>query len=688
MARKKQTKGRRMTDDELAAAVRNQLSSSQGIYDGTEVSRSREKAMEYYLGEPYGNEMDGQSTVRTREVMETIEWTKPELMKIFASGQDTVRFEPFDASDVAQAEQETDYINYIFNKRNPGFKILYTWITDGLLQKNGIVKVWNDYDKEKVREDYKGLTELEYQMLVAHPDVEIVEYEVEEFIDEATQQPMVSYEVGIVRDGPQKGIQIENIPPEEFVIQKGAKDIQSSNFCAHITKKTISELNAMGYATDGLSEGDFSWDLFSAEKIARHKKDGQYEDIGSNDHPDPTMREVWLVEAYMRCDNNGDGVAEIMKVCMVGDTVLEKEEVDCMPFASWSPILIPHNWNGLSMADLVMDLQLIQSQLMRNILNNQYLTNNGRYLVLDGQANVDDLLTSRAHGVVRQKVPGAVQRLDTPQLGASAFQMLDWVNRMVEKRTGISERQQGIDQNALAANQAASAVNQLMTAAQQRIELIARVFAETGLTDLFKLIHKLVIQSDSQREIVKLRGKYVEVDPSEWRERNNTTVVVGLGNGSKDNEIMQLGMLLQHQQQIASNPAFAPIVSKDNVYNILEDMVAVYNKANAGRYFLDPNSEKSQKFQQETQQAQKAQQEEQQKLMQAQLALEERKVKVQEAELELKRQEIGMKGQQSQQELSQKDRHHDDKIALDSAELELEYELEKTQGRGVSLGGS
>ena len=686
MARRKQTKGKKLRDDDLATMVHQALSNSVGVFDGTDVTRDRAKSMEYYLGEPYGNEMDGQSTVRTREVLETIEWIKPELMKIFAGGGDTVRFDPFGPEDVDQAAQETDYINYLFNQRNEGFKILYQWITDGLLQKNGIVKAWLDDSRESVREDYKGLTELEYQMLASHPDVEIVEYATEEVIENGTEEVVQTYDVGVVRQGPERGVQVENIPIEEFVINKGAKSIKDASFTAHVTRKTISDLNEMGYETDNLSDGDYAYDIFSEIYRARHAKDGE-DNLLDDDIEDPTMRQVWFVEGYIRCDMNRDGVAEIVKVCLVGNTVLDKYEVDCMPFANWSPIIIPHNFTGLSVADLVMDLQLIHSQLMRNILNNQYLTNNGRYLVLDGQANVDDLLTSRAHGVVRQKVPGAVQRLDTPQLGASAFQMLEYMNRLVEKRSGVSERTQGIDQGALAANQAASAVNQVMTAAQQRIELIARVFAETGLTDLFRLIHKLVIQGPSRRQIVKLREKYVEVDPSEWRERKNTTVVVGLGNGSKDSELQKLGMLFQYQQQLASNPAFAPLVGKENVYNVVEDISTVLNKANRGRYFLDPEGEKAAKFIQQKQAEDKAAAEQQAKLQEKQLELEERRVAVEEARLEIEKQKVSGKNETDQEKLTQDDRHHEDEIALKTAELDLEYELEKTQGRGVSLGG-
>ena len=667
---------------ELLNIVDQEMSLALG-YDSSELSNQRSKAMEYYLGEPYGDEKQGQSQVRTREVLDTIEWIKPELMKIFAGGGDTVRFEPETPADVPWAEQATDFINYLINRKNPGFKILYQWITDGLLQKNGIVKAWWDDTVDKKREEYYGLTDAELQMLVAPPEVELVEQEQE--IDPVSGQPV--WEATIIRTGPPRGICIENIPPEEFLISRSAKSIQDSPFCAHRTQKTISELKEMGYDTNKLSESDFGdsgW--METERQARFSNDDTDVLDPERANADPSMRYVWYTEAYVRTDYNNDGIAELRKVCKVGGTILDNEEVDCNPFAGWTPIIISHKFTGLSMADLVMDLQRIQSQLLRNMLNNQYLQNNGRYAVIDGMANMDDLLTSRAHGVVRMKMAGAVTRLDTPQLGQGAFQMLEYMDRLREKRTGVSERSQGLDPGALGANQAASAVNQVMTAAQQRIELIARVFGETGLTDLFNLLYKLVIQNDTRKTIFRLRDTYVEVNPSEWKEKADTSVVVGLGNGSRESEMMQMNQIFQVQQQLSANPAYASIVGRTNVYNTVEDMVKVFNKASAGRYFTDPNSPEAKQTQtQNDQAAQAAQQKEEQMQMMMQ-QLEAQKVQIQKLSAEAKAKTDEQKVAIQQAELQQDKKEHEDEVALKTAELDMEYELEKTQGRGVAIG--
>ena len=667
-----------MTEEELCGLIDQEVAHALGE-DSDTLSKQRANAMEHYLGEPYGNENPNGSQVVTREVMDTIEWIKPELMKLFASGSETVRFEPQNPDDVEQAQQATDYINYLFHRKNNGFQVLYEWITDGLLQKNGVVKVWWDTEATKVREEYEGLTDMELQMLLAPEEVELQEQETV-----ATPEGQ-THNVAIVRTGACNGLKVVVVPPEEFLISRKASCIKDSPFCAHRTQMSISDLNALGLDTTDLPSGDDGLE-YDEVRLARYKYDDTDQESSSLESSDDTMRQVWVTEAYIRCDMDDDGIAELRKVVKVGSKVLSNEEVDAMPFASWTPIIIPHKFIGLSEADLVMDLQRIQSQLFRNMLDNQYLTNNGRYAVIENMANLDDLMTSRVHGVVRMKMAGAVTRLDTPQLGTTAFQMLDYVDRLRERRTGVSERTQGMDPNQLSPNTAASAVNQVMTAAQQRVELIARVFGETGLTDLFRLMYKEVIQNQTSKDIFRLRDTYVEIDPSEWRERKDTSVVVGLGNGSKESEMMQLNMIFQNQQQLMANPAAGTIVTPDNVYNTLEDQVKVFNKAAAGRYFTDPKSPEAQQAAQAAQQQQQAMMQQQQAMQQQAMQMEQMKIQIDQMKAETDKyyKEANIALGQEAQALDEQE--HVDDVALKTAELQAEVALESEQGRGVSLG--
>ena len=716
-----------MTEEELATMVDQEISQALGgDSDSNRLSRDRAKAMEYYLGEPFGNESEDHSRIVTREVMETIEWIKPELMKLFASGSETVRFEPQTAEDVPAAQQATDYINYLFHRKNEGFKILYQWINDGLLQKNGIVKAWWDEEESKVRERYEGLTDQELEMLLAPDAVELLEQETlpdalaEEQLTAQFEQQMMQFEqaqaqmsqapqdpsqpaqpplqppmmpdipnvhnVAIARTGAQNGLKIVNIPPEEFIISRKATSIKDAPFCAHRTRMSISELNAMGYDTTGLPTAQNSSGLeYTDEARARYENDDTGPEHDETISLDETMREVWVTEAYVKTDYDGDGIAEMRKVCKSGSTVFSNEEVDAAPFAAWTPIIVSHKFFGLSEADLVMDLQILKSQLLRNMLDNQYLTNNGRYTVIEGMVNLDDAMSSRPGGIVRQKMAGGIARLETPQLGQSAFQMLDYVDQLREKRTGVSERTQGLDPNALGPNTAASAVNQVMTASQQRIELIARVFGETGLTDLFLLMYKAILQNQTSKDIFRLRDEYVEVNPSDWHERKDVSVVVGLGNGSKESELQQLGQIVQLQQAFMNNPQTAPLAAAANVYNAAEDMVKIFNKAAGGRYFTDPTSPEAQQQAQQAQAQAQQQQQMQEQMMQQGLQLEaqDREIAQMKAQADAQRKQDQTQLDTAAQELDELE--HADNVALKSAELEMEFQLEQEQGRAVAL---
>ena len=737
------------SDRMLANAVNQEMRMAAGT-DSSKLAQQRADAMKRYYGEPYGNEVAGKSNIRTREVMDTIEWIKPELMKTFSGGGDTVRFEPVGPEDMEQAKQETDYVNYVFHRKNPGFKIIYSWITDGLLQKNGVVKGYYDDAPREEREEYSGITENEMLQLVAPDNIEIIEmseyadpveaeqttlmvskmekqYEaaaaalpqkmqqlqeqiasqgmppqVQQALMQAQQQgqmklqqlqqqieqirskpPTMVYDLSVKVTSPGRGIVIENIPPEEFFIDTDATCISSARFCAHEREMSSSQLVQMGYdrkMVDTLPSSN-SEAFLNEEKRARHSYDDTDEDLGDA-WQSGANKMHWVKEAYIRYDYNDDGIAELRKVLMVGNKILENEEVSCMPFCSWSPIMIAHKFYGLSLADIVSDLQRIKTQLFRNILDNQYLANNGRYEVVENMVNYEDLLESKTHGIVRTKAPGMVKRLDTPQLSGTAFQMLQYVDYMRERRTGVSERTQGLDESALGSNTAASAVNQVMTAAQQRIELIARVFAETGLKDLFHLIHRLSVQHSSRTEIFRLADSYVEANPRSWRHRTDSIVVVGLGNGSRDSEMMQMNLIFQNQMTLGSNPQYAPLVQPENVYALLEDQVKVVNKAMAGRYYTDPGSDGALTIKQLSGQLQKMQQQMQQLQQSAEQSIQNKALEIEQFRATSKAQvdRAGVAIKQEKQDLDEQE--HEDDVALRTAEIALESE----QNRGVHIG--
>ena len=653
------------TDAELITRIRGEITGSLG-YMGDTISHQREKAMAYYYGLPFGNEVDGRSQFVDSTVQDTIEWIKPSLMRVFASGDEMVKFTPHGPEDVAMAEQATDYVNYVFTKDNPGFEILYSWFTDALLSKNGIVKVWWDETETSVREEYYDLTDIEIESVISDDEVEVVQHteeerQVESEIGEVVE---VRHDVVIKRKERNGRIKIENVPPSEFLIARESKDIQESRFVCHRVLKTLSDLREMypdeDLASEDLGDGGENMTAFSSERLERfaYDKSAEYwEGWGDTDIGEEELRTYWLHECFMKTDFDDDGIAELRRIVMVGSKILENDEVDSIPFVSITPIKIPHKFFGLSIADVVMDLQLIKSTMMRTLLDNAYNQNYGRYAVLEGQANLDDLLTQRPGGVVRVKSPNAIMPLPTPALEPYSFQMLEYIDGIRESRAGVSKMSQGMNENALTSHTTATAVNAVMTAAQSRVELVARNFAETGVKDLMISIYKLLYKHQDKERMVMLRNEWVPVRPDVWKDSYDCSVSVALGTGNKDQQMAHLSQMLSFAGEAMKGGL--PIVSMQNMYNLGSALVKTMGFQNVSDFLTDPSQVPPQ-----PEEPSEAQME----------------MQVKSKELDIKAAELQLKQQKIQQEYQ--------KLAVDSRLKQEELNLEREQNRAVAIGAT
>jgi len=640
------------TEQELLSRIHSEITDSLGY--GGEISDQREEAIKYYYALPFGNEVDGRSQYVDSTVQDTIEWIKPSLMRVFASGDEMVKFTPHGPEDVAASEQATDYVNYVFTKDNPGWEILYSWFHDALLQKNGIVKVWWDEYPETQREEYRGLTDMEFEVLSANKDIEVIEHE--EYYEEVTYHNIV-----IHRKDYNGKIKIENVPPDEFLISREAKGIQNARFVCHRVRKTLSELRVMYPDEDFGPEdlgGGYSEESYNAERLARYEFDNS-SDIadGWGGNEEEALREYWLHESFIRTDYDEDGIAELRKVCSVGNYIFSNDEIDKVPLVSITPLKIPHKFFGMSVADLVMDLQLIKSTLMRNLMDNAYNQNFGRYAVLEGQANLDDLLTQRPGGVVRVKSPNAVMPLATPPLQPESFQMLGYLDDVRESRTGVNKNTQGLNADALTSHTTATAVNAVMSNAQSRVELIARQFAETGVKELMYCIYELLLKNQDKERVVMLRNQWVPVRPDMWNDKMDCTVSVALGNGSKDQQMAHLSQMLQFAGQAMQGGL--PIVTPQNMYNLGAALVKAMGYQNVDDYLTPPPPPQPQQPSPEQQLAQM-------------------EMQVKQKELEIKTADIQLKAAKIQQE-AQKD-------AVDAQLKAEELALEREQNRAVAIG--
>ena len=599
----------KVTNEQLRAIINSEINNSIGFM-GSNLTSQRKKSMEYYMGEKLGTEIDGRSQVVSTDVADTIETILPNLLRIFTASDQVVKCEPVKSEDVPLAEQATNYINYIFNKDNNGFSVLYTWFKDALLEKNGIVKVYWDDSSSVEQETYENLNDQEYQLLLDDENVEIVEEE--SFVDEKMKAAMdlllveATAQGKLVADEPtpirhncvikrtSKGgkVKIENVPPEEFLIQRTAKSIETANFVAHRVSKTRSDLIEMGFDREVVENLPTTNNI-----ILNNERLTRYSDIDQSpfdNAPDNSTAEIEIYECYVRCDMDGDGVAELRKVIVAGESgyeILENMPCDNIPFCSLTPIPMPHRFYGRSVAELVEDVQLVKSTVMRQLLDNMYLTNNNRVAIMDGMVNLDDLLTSRPGGVVRTKQPPSQVMLpmQSQTISQQAFPLLEYLDTIRETRTGITRYNQGLDADSL--NKTATGVNAIMTQSQMRMELIARVFAETGIKDLFRRIFELTCKYQDKERIVELNNQFIPVKPTEWRNRFNISITVGLGSGSKEQQIMMLNNILERQLQafqLQGNREY-PMVSLKNIYNSLSKIIENAGLKNVENYFVNPD---------------------------------------------------------------------------------------------------
>ena len=601
-----------LSDPKLRSLLSNQINNALG-YLGGNLSQGRKKSLEYYLGDKLGTEIDGRSQVVSTDVADTIESILPNLLRVFTASDKVVRCEPITAEDVPLAEQATAYLNHVFYKDNNGFQLLYNFFKDALIEKNGFLKIYYDESETVEFETYKNLSKLDKDALEDTQDeIEIIDEE--EFVDEKAKEEFekiiqqyedqglefpetnnsefVLYNCKIKRTKKHGKIKIESVPPEEFLIDRNAKSIDDADFVSHKVLMSRSDLVAMGYDEEEVKNLPRSdEDIYNTEDIVRQRNVDEYP---VNYSTDPSTEKVLIYESYVKYDYDEDGIAELRKIVSAGDDgsmVLENMPCDNVPFVTITPIPMPHRFYGRSLSELVEDIQLMKSTVMRQLLDNMYLTNNNRVAVMDGMVNMDDLLTSRPGGVVRTKQPPnqVMQPLQAQPISQQAFPLLSYLDSVREVRTGISKQIQGLDPDTLNAK-TATGVNALMTQTQMRSELIARIFAETGVKDLFRKIFELMVKYQDKERIVMLNNTFVPVKPTEWKDKFNISIVVGLGTGSKEQQILLLNNILERQLQAfqLQGGKEMPMVTLKNMYNTLSKIIENAGLKNVESYFVDP----------------------------------------------------------------------------------------------------
>lgn len=700
----------KLTDAQLLAAIAAAEETALGVVNG-QVSTDRADAVSRYYGKPYGDEVPGRSQVVSRDVADVVEGVVANVVKPFVGGDEVVRFNPIGPEDEKAAEQETDYVNFVALERNNGFIWLVSAIKDALLLRSGYIKGQWEVRTDQVTETYVGMTDEELALLV-QDEVEVIQHTgypdpvaqaaamMQPPADPAMammhgQQPGAQmpppvpmlHDVKVKKIRPTEYVRIYPVPPDEILVGQTTREpsLQDTDFVQHRPMVTISWLRQAGYKVDDYISDDDSGE--TEEELARQRF-GTSGDIYDDDVNDPSRRQVRFKETYIRIDKDGDGVAELRRVCSVGQNILSDEECDIVPIAAFAGVLVSHQHLGMSVYDLVEDLAKIKTALIRSYLDNRYLQNNGRYAVNSDSVNLDDFLVSRPGGVVRVMGNPAesVMPLIAPDTSTGALQGLEYLDSIREQRTGYTRNSAGIDNNALT-NRTMGGMAMQLSQSQLRLEMIARTIAETGARDVFRIIHALTLKHSTKAEKVQLKGKWATVNPREWVRRTDLSITIGLGTGTPEQQLaklMGLAPLMQQGQMLG-------LVGVTEAYNFAVEAFKLSGYKSSDRFIhappIDPKTGQPQQPPQqpppEVQVAQMKMQSDQQAL-QAKMQGEAQKFQ---AEAQFKRQELQMQAALKQKEqeaaliVQQQNDQRDAqaqalKAQMDAAQAERDHQLE------------
>ena len=550
-----------------------------------QVGSERAESTEYYLG----NEPEGTSSLQSEfvstDVRESILFMLPSIMRTFFGTKKIVEFVPKGPEDIQLAEQQTDYINYIIQQKNPGFQVLYDVFKDALVRKTGFVKVFWDDSVTATTHEYTNLDPQSYQALILDKNVEIVKESVtnETIItfdpisqQEVTQEVPASYDLTIRRLKPKDQVCIESIPPEEVLISRHARDIESASYVAHRMIKSVSDLVAMGYDQEEIEQyAGYGGSALDPESYEEQEARNPFDNMVYPDRNDAGGKDVLYVEHYLFYDYDGDGIDERVRVCTAGNglEILNVEQWDELPICMFCPDPEPHTAIGSCPADYLKPIQSAKSQIMRDTLDSLGHSIFPRMGIVEGQVNIDDVLNTDIGQPIRMRAPGMVQPFAVPFVGKEAFPVLGYLDEAKENRTGVSKASAGLNADALQSS-TSTAVSATMSGAQGRVELICRHFAEGGLKTMFKTVNSLVIKHQNAQDVFRLNGKFIPVDPRYWDNDKDLVVNVAISKSSDEEKFQVLAQLSQKQEQImATLGPQNPLVSMQQYANTLTRMI-------------------------------------------------------------------------------------------------------------------
>lgn len=652
---------KKLTNEELRSQVAA-LARDSILYVDTELSPQRAKATKYYKREAFGNEEEGRSQVVLSEVADAIQGVIPQMMRVIFGAEHPVEFTPNGPEDEAIAAQATDYVRHIFMEENNGFLRTLDVIKDGLIRRLGIYKwAWED-DYNVTQHRLENVDEEQLMILAMDDEVELTRIDGPRDNELEDGSVATVFDVEFTRTTGDGCVKVYSIPPEEFLYHRDARDIETALYIAHRTYKTASELREMGIKEEDIEEwGNYDSSLEeNDERLAR--KDDWAED---GERPDEAHDKILYIESYAMIDFDGDKKTERRKICTIGTgffPVVNEPHPEPPPFSIFVPDPEPHTMTGLSWADRTMDIQLTKSSLLRGALDSLALSIFPRTAYVEGQVEVEDIMSTAIGQPIRMRQIGAVQELSHDFKGREAIPLIQMMDEIKESRTGINKGAAGLDADALQSSTKA-AVGAAVTASQAQAEMLVRVFCEMALKPLFRGLYSLLVKHQPRAKVVRLRNQWVNVDPRQWNERMDVTVNVALGTGLVEEKLATLEGIAETQGAILQQYGPSnPLVTLAQYRHTLASMVELRGFKDTSKFFnevdpnwqppqQDPNAEAQQSPEMILAQVEQQRIQSEIQMKQAELALKEREIALRDdrerdkiaAEIELKRLEIMLK---------------------------------------------
>lgn len=682
-----------VTEDDILAIIAAELSNSDNSNYNAGSIQGLEEALDLYLGNPLGNEVEGRSQVVSTDIADAIEWIMPQVMKSFTQNNEIVTFDPVRPEDEFQAELESQFVYEILMKQCDGFVILYQFVKDALMQKNGILKVYYAQKTHRKVTSYTSITDDQLQFLLnsegvelleqsSYADQKLTEFKQQELnmqaqqlqqqsmqlaqqgqmnlqqeaqmqqqlarIQQELEIPVMLHDVKIVTERVKGQIYVDNVAPEDFRVndQHNSIILDGARFTAHNVRKTISEV-IQEYELTLEEAMELPSEDADYQREYRFAAQGESSFSDEGNSIDKATQTVEVNECYMMIDTEGYGIARMMKIDVAGDEtptkILSMNEIDMMPWVSSTPFIMSHKWQGISITDRLQQIQIQKTTLWRNQFDNIYLQNNQRNLVVEGQVNLDDLLVSRPGGIIRAKRSDAVTPLPTPQIGQESFQMMEYLDKVRADRTGVDAEGTASPLN-VGDRVGSEGVFRLLNAKEELVGLIIRVFAETGIKPLCVKIRDLTMKHMDAVQDFKYRGAWHKVNPAEWCDRYKCTVRVGTGTGNNQAKLQAVQYILGMQEKIIASPE-QELLDQQKIYATLDKFAKLAGLNSASEYFLDPSSPAGEQRKQEVAQQRNMMQQQQQQQQQALMDVQNKLANAENAKAAAQQQNVQLKAQ-------------------------------------------